>query len=270
MLDASRACFLSTNLVLGRSSISHVRSAQHPSAKPKASTVGPYHNWDVTPVRSRGESKPKKKAKKKAKEKPGGLNEAIPLLLPSQILVQPHHVTMKMSLERLGYGAVAVVREDGTVMQYTHPNHKEGVPWALAFRGTCGRLGGSMVGSDTRHRQFQPLVQQYCEVQSMGGSGGRGGRVCRSVVLRGRKGRMGRRSKHRCSANNAVERCCMKANALDLLKMNGRVMQGCGVCRRIVSPVQAGVWCCPAYLWHVKADPWRPLQAVVWPLQVYL
>ena len=40
-----------------------------------------------------------------------------------------------------------------------------------------------------------------------------------AVVLRGRKGREGRISKHCCSANIAVERCCMIANALDFVEM---------------------------------------------------
>ena len=41
------------------------------------------------------------------------------------------------------------------------------------------------------------------------------------VVLRGGKGRMRRVPKHCCSANNAVERCCMLANAMEFVEKNG-------------------------------------------------
>ena len=43
-----------------------------------------------------------------------------------------------------------------------------------------------------------------------------------AVVLRGRKGSTGGESKHCCSANIAVERCCILANAIDLAEKNGR------------------------------------------------
>ena len=43
-----------------------------------------------------------------------------------------------------------------------------------------------------------------------------------AIVLRGRKGSTGGEAKHCCSANRVVERCCIIANAIALVSMNGR------------------------------------------------
>jgi len=70
----------------------------------------------------------KKKARKaNTKSVTSGTHASIPLILPSQLICDPRHDTLKGALAACGYGEpIAIVQEQGTMLQYTHPDNAPG------------------------------------------------------------------------------------------------------------------------------------------------